>query len=280
MLACLSPRVPLDRLPGPADPSALPEARPVEPFAIFDDLYYIGNDWVSCYLVVTSDGLILIDSLYGEHAERAIRSIEALGFDPREIRYVLVTHGHFDHAGGARLFQARYGARIAMAAPDWRVASERDEPGPPFDPPDEDIVLGTGETIVVGDTRIRVHQTPGHTEGVLSFELVVHDRGQPHRAFVFGGVGLDFVGVPATRSYLESVERIRALAEGEPPIEVNLANHPAMGELFERAERLRERAPGARHPFVDAPAFRGWLDGLERAAERKLYEEIAHRSGP
>ncbi len=275
--------VSLERLPCPAaiERPAVPapaekQAAPVEAFRIFDEVYYLGNDWVSCYLIVTSDGLVLIDSLYGEYVPTAVRSIEALGLRPSEIRYVLITHGHWDHAGGARVFQTRYGARIAMAAADWTLAAQPpDDPRFAFEPPEEDIVLGSGETIQVGETEFHVFQTPGHTEGVLSLELLVHDGGRAHRAFVFGGVGLNFEGVERTESYLRSVELIRALADGDPPIEVNLSNHPALGRLFERAELLRARAPGAPHPFVDAPAFRDWLDELQRNAEAKLADELA-----
>jgi len=82
-----------------------PVAQRVEPFQIFDNLYYVGIDWLSSYLLVTTDGLILIGSLYGDFIDNVIDGIRAVGFDPSDLKYVLVTHGHFDHVGGAARFQ-------------------------------------------------------------------------------------------------------------------------------------------------------------------------------
>ncbi len=74
----------------------------MEPFQIFDNLYYVGIDWVSACVLETTDGLILIDSLYGKWINPMLANIAKLGLDPADIKYVLVTHGHFDHHGGAK----------------------------------------------------------------------------------------------------------------------------------------------------------------------------------
>ena len=73
-------------------------------------MYYIGIGWVSAYLVDTGDGLIMIDALYGDFVDTAIEDIKGLGFDPEDLEYILVTHGHFDHVGGAGEFQQQFGA--------------------------------------------------------------------------------------------------------------------------------------------------------------------------
>ena len=89
----------------------------VEPFQIFDNLYYVGIEWVGSYLLVTSDGLILIDSLHEPYVETSAENIRKLGFDPADVRYVVGTHGHFDHVGGHAYYQenvrlaSRYGGR-------------------------------------------------------------------------------------------------------------------------------------------------------------------------
>ena len=208
-----------------------PVAQRVEPFQIFDNLYYVGIDWVSSYLLVTTDGLILIGSLYGDFIDNAVDGIRAVGFEPSDLKYVLVTHGHFDHVGGAARFQEAYGARVGMTEADWELAEQ-----PPSDPryeidvPVRDMVIADGDTLQLGDTEIRFYVTPGHTEGVLSMEFPVRDGGEEHRAFVFGGVGLNFEGVHRTNLYLDSVARIRRLAGEEGnPIEVNITNHAEMG---------------------------------------------------
>lgn len=268
-----------DATAAPAEPEIAdlndPVAQRVEPFQIFDNLYYIGIEWVSCYLLATTDGLILIDSLYGDHIDTAIDGIRALGFDPADVKYVLTTHGHFDHAGGAARFQEEYGARVAMTEADWELAET-----PPADPrwemdvPVHDVVFADGDTLELGDTEIRFYVTPGHTEGVLSMEFPVRDGAEEHRAFVFGGVGLNFEGVHRTNLYLGSVARIqRFAAEEGNPIEVNISNHASVGRVFERAEQLASRADGDPHPFVDPEGYIAWLSELQANAEDKLMIE-------
>jgi metallo-beta-lactamase class B len=100
-----------------------PELQRVEPFQIFDNLYYVGTDWVSCYALTTSEGIVLIDALYGDLPILAVENLELLGLNPTDIRYVLVTHGHFDHAGGAAFFQETFGARVGMTQADWDLAA-------------------------------------------------------------------------------------------------------------------------------------------------------------
>ncbi len=260
--------------PEGADPND-PVAQRVAPFQIFDNLYYVGIEWVSCYLLVTTDGLILIDSLYGDHIDTAIDGIRSLGYDPADLKYVLATHGHFDHAGGAARFQETYGARVGMTEADWELAET--PPGNPdyeIDVPVRDMVIADGDTLELGDTEIRFYVTPGHTEGVLSMEFPVRDGGEEHRAFVFGGVGLNFEGVHRTNLYPDSVARIQRLAaEDGNPIEVNISNHASMGRIFERAEQLASRADGDPHPFVDPAGHTAWLAELQENAEKKLVVE-------
>lgn len=261
----------------PSEPADLDDSvtQRVEPFQIFDNLYHVGIQWVSCYLLVTTDGLILIDSLYGDHIDTAVDGIRTLGYDPADLKYVLVTHGHFDHVGGAARFQETYGARVGMTAADWELTeTPTANPDREIDVPVHDMVIADGDTLELGDTEIRFHVTPGHTEGVLSMEFPVRDGGEEHRAFVFGGVGLNFEGVHRTNLYLDSVARIRRLAVEEGnPIEVNVSNHASMGRIFERAEQLASRADGDPHPFVDPEGYLAWLAEWQRKAEEKLVVE-------
>jgi metallo-beta-lactamase class B len=244
------------------------------PIRLFDDLFFVGIDWVSAYLLSTRDGLVLVDSLYGEYVDHLVGGVAKLGFEITDVRYILVTHAHFDHSGGAKRLQELSGARVGMTEQDWILHEESVRAGRRFaEPLARDLVLRDGERLQVGDTTIEIFVTPGHTPGVLSLRFPVHDGEKTHIAFTFGGVGLNFEGVERTEMYLASVDRLRAL-EG---IEVNVTNHPSMGRIFERATLLVEREPGAPHPFVDANGFRDWLADLRLAAETKLVEERARR---
>jgi metallo-beta-lactamase class B len=243
-----------------------PDQRPRPPFRIFDDLYYVGLDWVAAYLLATSDGLILIDTLYEPFTDHVLQSIRALGFEPADVKFIVVTHGHWDHAGGAALLQERTGARLVMSEADWELV--RTSPGKGrrrFEPPAEDLVLRDGDILKLGETTVRFLLTPGHTDGVLSLVLPVHDGKRAYRALTFGGAGLDFDGADRLRAYIDSVRRLLALED----LSVNLPNHPGMGRIFRRAALLQERRPGQPHPFVAPDELRAWLqERLARATDR------------
>jgi metallo-beta-lactamase class B len=229
-------------------------------FKIFDNLYYIGVDLVSAYLITTSDGLIVIDTLFAASHDKLMNNIRAVGFDPADVQYIFVSHGHGDHAEGAPLLKAATGARVGMAEADWAMTGQ---------PPD--LVITDGESITLGDTTITFYVTPGHTPGVLSMAFPVRDGDAMHQAFMFGGMGLNFSGVDRTEMYLASVDRVQAM-EG---IEVNITNHESAGGIFARADQLATRLAADPHPFVDPDAFYAWLDSLEVNAEAKLIEERA-----
>lgn len=254
-----------------------PAIQEVAPFRIFDNVYYVGIEWVSAYALETSAGLILIDSLYGRWTARLIANLITLGLDPHDIRYVLCTHGHFDHHGGAAALQKRFGARVAMTENDWALAAQSENAPPPFAAPlpERDIVARDGGAIRLGDTEVKFHETPGHTTGVLSLEFRVRDGDAEHVAFTLGGAGLNFTGVPQAESYVASMERIEKFRH----VQVSLPNHPAMGQVFERARRLADRAAGEPHPFVDPDGFGAWIASLRAQGQQKLALERAGIGG-
>jgi len=242
----------------------------VAPFQVFDNLYYVGARWVSAWLLVSDQGLILFDALYGDLTDLAIDSIRELGFDPDDIRYVIVSHAHYDHIGGARRFREEFGAVVMMTETDWNMTNE---PAiyQEYPKPIRHLSASDGSTLNLGRTRLRFMETPGHTPGVLSTRFTVYDNGYPHDAFLFGGVGLNFEGVERTEMYINSIQRLMQLEN----IEVNIPNHPESGEIFERYEILQDRQDGDPHPFVDPESWDAWLDILMRNAQGKLERERA-----
>ena len=248
-----------------------PELQRVPPFQVFDNLYYIGARWVASWLLVTDQGLIVFDAMYDGLTDIAIDGIRELGFDPNDISYLIVTHAHYDHVGGARRFQDEFGAVVMMTEEDWQMTNEpavyREYPKPI-----RHLSAANGATLNLGRTRLRFMTTPGHTPGVLSTMFTVYDNGYPHTAFMFGGVGLNFSGVERTELYIDTISRLQRL-EG---IEVNIPNHAVSGgDIFERAEMLADRQPDDPHPFVDPEAWTAWLDILMKNAQDKLEDERA-----
>lgn len=246
-------------------------SRTVPPFKIFDNLYYVGNDGVSAYLLVTDKGIVLIDALYGKYTGNIPGAIRQLGFDVKDIRYILCTHGHFDHCEGAEEIQKLSHARIGMTEPDWQMAEGSVKADYTSVHPNmkRDWVIRDGDSLVLGNTTLHFFETPGHTPGVLSIAFPVRDGSKVYKAFMFGGVGLNFEGVPRTEMYLKSVDRIMAMKG----IEVNISNHPGPGKIFERAKLLSQRKPGELHSFVAPEQFQTWLVELKKDALKKLDEE-------
>ena len=248
------------------------EYQKVPPIKVFDNLYYVGPGFVSVWLIPTSDGLILIDSAQEPYVDHVIDNIRKAGFDPKNIKFILITHGHLDHFGGAAKIQALSGARVAMLEEDWQLV------GPALK---RDTVIEEGGGIIAGNTRIRIRKLPGHTPGSASFEFTVYDGNQPYRAFVFGGPG-QRNGVEGGTQFLSSIERLqRQFADIEVPVHVHswLATYPYPGGgIFERAQALARRKPGDPHPFVDNAAWRQWLATAHAGTVKYIEDAKAGRT--
>ena len=226
---------------------------PPAPGQAFDNLYYVGSAWVSAWVLKTSDGLILIDAL--NNAQETTELIEGgmrrLGLDPAQIRYVLVTHGHGDHYGGAQMLADRYHARVVASEIDWKMMETTLE----FDsrlwdrPPKRDIAVRDGDTLQLGGTTVRFVITPGHTLGTITPVFEVLDKGQKHTAMIWGGTAFNF-GRDMARldSYIAQTERMRQLS-AQWGIDVPLSNHPGYDGTVAKL-KARLAAPTGPNPFV------------------------------
>jgi metallo-beta-lactamase class B len=266
------------------------EYQKVPPIKVFDNLYYVGPGSVSVWLIPTTDGIILVDSAQEPLVDHVIESIRKSGFDPRNIKYILLTHGHLDHFGGAGKLKAASGgtARVAALDEDWTLI-EAAYRNPGRGNQDRgvalmrDLVLREGQTLTLGKTEITVYKMPGHTPGSASFALTVFDSGRPHKALVFGGPG-QRNGVEGGTQFLESIRRLkREFSDIEVPVHVHsyLTNYPAPagGTVFEPAKLLAQRKPGQPHPFVDNTAWRAWLDVAEAGTVKYVEDAKAGRVG-
>jgi len=261
------------RLQGKTQYGQYDHAKTVPPFKIFDNLYYVGIDWVSSYLIPTEDGLILIDALYRDYPAHILQSVKDLGFDPKQIKYILCTHGHYDHCEGADTLQKLTHARIGMTEVDWNIAEGKvkNDYANINSHPTRDWVIHNGDSLKLGSTTIKFFVTPGHTMGVLSMSFPVRDGSNTYKAFMLGGVGVNFEGVHQTELYLQSMDRLMQMKD----VQVNISNHPDPGKIFQRAKLLQTRKPGDLHPFVDPDGFQNWLKELKANAEKKLEQEKA-----
>ena len=251
----------------------------IEPYKAFDNVYYVGICWVSAWLITSPNGHVLIDTLYGPYTGQMLGNIRAVGFDPKDIKLVVVTHGHFDHAGGIGQLKSELapGTRFAMTKEGWREGAEDSVSHPrfPWKMIEPDIVLTDGQTVTGGDVAIQAFETPGHTMGTASFAFDARDGARTYRAFTVGGLGLNRIrGPEQVEAFIASLERIRALTQdGARPVELHLTTHGFSTGLTEAKDLLRTRKPADPHPLVDLPGFRKQLDELQAGAEKRLVVE-------
>jgi metallo-beta-lactamase class B len=217
----------------------------------FDNLYYIGKRFVGAWALKTSDGIVLIDAMNNaEDAEAVIApGLRGLGLDPADVKLIIVTHGHYDHFGGADWFRQKYGSRILMSAADWDYANDPAESaklGIPFvKPPARDLVGRDGEELKRGDTIIRLVETPGHTPGTLSLVFTVRDGGKRLWVSQWGGTAM-----PKTSSglaqYQSSFGKFWKAARKAGAVS-GISSHPFVDDTLGRLAAVR---PGQTNPFV------------------------------
>ena len=252
-------------------------AQRVEPFKAFDDAYFVGVCWVSAWLLPTPQGHFLIDTLHEPHSTELLANIREAGFDPQDIRYVLVTHGHYDHAGGmARLKKELKNARFVMTAAGWAearasVAADAGTPSAWRTIP-RDIVASDGDAWTLGGRTVTLLATPGHTLGTASYLYEVHDGTRAYRAVTIGGIGID---ASLIDPYIASVERLDRLVGERPPVEVHLPTHPFVTGLMEHRTELARHTVTDPHPLVDRKGLHRLLGELEVGARERLDIERA-----
>ena len=257
-----------------------PKAQLITPFEAFDNVTFVGICWVSAWIIKTPDGAILIDTLHEPHVDQLIRNIETSGVKLSDIKYVFITHGHFDHAGGAaKLKPLLPNSTFVMTQIGWDEAktSADASQGTPraWRMIPQDVVANDGEAFRLGGETVRVYATPGHTLGTASFAYDVKDNGKTLHAITVGGLGLNALeNSKQVEGYIASVDRIEAMVQQpSDPVTVHLTTHPFSTSLMEARDKLAARKPGEPNPLVDPVAFTKQLDGLRSGADQRLAVE-------
>jgi len=251
-------------------------AQRVDPFKIVDNIFYVGLETVASYLIPTSDGLILVDATYADTADLVIDNVRKLGQDPAKIKYVLVTHGHADHFGGAGRIKELTGARVGMALADWDSVA-RLQGRSPADPANgirlaRDLVIKDGDMLMVGDTQLWLYVIGGHTPGSMVAEIHAVAAGRQFRTVL----GPTFeLSSGTTAASLRSVERLKELG----PWDALLPSHPYLAPApvpvtARQAFGLDPLPPNPTKqlPFVGAQRVNAYLDQIRAAMQARVRE--------
>jgi metallo-beta-lactamase class B len=236
-----------------------------EPRQIFDNLYWVGIKRNSAWVIKTSQGLIVIDTLYHYAVEPAIvDGIRKLGMDPKDIKYVVISHGHLDHDQGAKILQD-LGARVLLSAPDWDLMLNG--PAMPGGNPKRDMVVTDGQSLTLGDTTVHMYITPGHTDGTVSMIFTVRDHGKPLTIAYPGGTAYNFPRSPERfQKYVDTQRRFAKLA-ADAGATVILSNHSEFDEAYQKARMIATMQPGENNPFIFKDSVKRYFDTLTECAE-------------
>jgi metallo-beta-lactamase class B len=263
-----------------------PENYRVPAFRIFGNLFFTGNADVGSYLIDTGAGLVLIDTTYPTTQALLIESIWELGFNPRDIKIILHTHGHFDHFGATALLQSLSGAALYLGARDARNFRERPEMAlldcgrhayqDLFVP---DVELCDGDIVRLGNATVRAIATPGHSDGVMSFFFDASDGQRTLTAGLHGGAGMNSLNRNFIAQYGNTHSRAEftaslAKVRGEK-VDIVLGNHSAQNDTLGKLKRWREN-PGS-NPFVDPGEWTRLIDSLKARFDQMLDDEAHDR---
>jgi metallo-beta-lactamase class B len=250
--------------------------QPVPPFQVIGNIYYVGASDIASYLIVTPAGDILLDGGFVETAPQIEANIRTLGFKPEDVKFILSSHEHSDHAGGIAELQHVTGAKF--------VAIEQEVPGltagTSFPAAKPDRVIHDGDTVTLGGVTMTAHLTPGHTRGCTTWATTVKVSAQTYHVVFVGSASvlpmyklIDRPGTPATypgiqQDYEKTFRVLRSL-----PCDVFLGSHGSFYSLVDK-RGVMSKSPG-QNPFIDPWGYQAYILRAEAAFLKELQSEQA-----
>jgi len=244
--------------------------RYVEPFRMIGNIYYVGDSWVCVHLIDTGDGLLLIDAGNTGAEAMLVHEIWSLGFNPKDVKWIVLSHGHVDHIGAAMFFRNMFGTKIYMGKPDAEMFQKNPELSYVYSSPNllddvftPDYGISDGETISLGNEKLRFVMVPGHTSGTLAFFTETEEQGNKCKVGYFGGFGFntiqkDYLKEIGDReykmreAYLSSIDKVI----GEE-VDVFLGNHTANNNVLEKRKMMK--GDDDHTPFIVPNEWRDYL---------------------
>lgn len=268
-----------------APPSPWAASNPdwVEPFKAFrvhENIYFVGTRGLASYLIATPEGHFLIDAGLPENAPLIAKNIAALGFDVRDVRFLLNSHAHFDHSGGLAALKEITGATMIASEGDrWAletglVPGSEDDPAMAAPPVRVDRVISDRESLTLGGATLTAHLTPGHTRGCTSWTM--NAGGKEVLFFCSATVAANrLAGPPQYEGIVADYRATFETTRSWRP-DIFLANHPM---FFDMEERRARQIAGDENAFWDRESFPALIAKLEAAFEKALAEQTEKANG-
>jgi metallo-beta-lactamase class B len=251
---------------------------PIEPFQIIGNIYYVGAAEVTSFLITSPKGHILIDGGYAETVPQIKANLTKLGFNLHDIKYLLNTQAHFDHAGGLNEVKKLTNAKMLASAAD-KVLLESGGKGDfafgdrlTFTPVMVDRVIKDGETIKLGNIKLKTILMPGHTKGSTAWSMEITDAGRKLNVLFLSSTTsptyrfYNNAGFPDIISeYEKTFTRLKTLTP-----DVFLASHGSFFNLLEKAER---RSKDKTNPFIEQETYKTYIADTEKDFREKLVKQ-------
>jgi len=261
--------------------------QPVRPFRIIGNIYYVGASDVTSFLIVTPAGDILLDGGFAETAPQIEANIVKLAFKLTDVKFLLNSHAHFDHAGGLAKLKKRTGAQFVAMQGDAQLLAGGGHGDfyfgsrltfPPVHP---DRIIHDRYTLTLGGVTLTAHLTAGHTRGCTTWTMDTQDSGRTLHVVFIGSMSVlpgyrlsDKESYPGIGSdYAKSFRLLQSL-----PCDVFLASH---GSFFDLNGKRAALAKGPReNPFIDPAGYQAYVERAERAYNDELRREHASADPP
>jgi metallo-beta-lactamase class B len=243
------------------------------PSQLFDNFYYVGRTDVGAWVLRTSDGLVLFDTLYNpqEAANIIEGGMRKLGLDPAQIKLVVLTHSHNDHSGGMPYFRSK-GIRVMVGEPDWGALGGA---------PNPESIIQDRQVVTFGDTSITFLRIPGHTAGTIAAVFPVFDRGQRHMALLAGGIG-PTGGVESHNTSIASIAHVAGFAR-QAGVDVFVDPHEAIidSTAWGYIMRPEMRRPNQNDLIIGADRFQRFTQMLTTCMQARIvmFQQNAARGG-
>lgn len=263
---------------GQADATSREWNKPVPPFPIAGNLYYVGAIEIASYLIATPQGHFLLDGGFVETAPQIERNIVQLGFKLSDVKYLLNSHAHYDHAGGLAELEKLTGAKFVASESDAALLRKgghgdfRFGDTLPFPPIEPDKIILDGESLQLGEQVMTAHLTPGHTRGIITWTTKIRGGARTFDVvFVGSQSSLDykFVGRESypgiATDFVKSFAVLKNLT-----CDIFLASH---GSFFHFADKHERFIHGDTNAFVDPDGYNRYLSESEKDFRQKLDQQ-------